>query len=412
VPPPERTLLVCFDSADAFREEYESNLANGGVFVATDEPFELREAVRVELRLAWTSESASLRGEVVHLVPSQMASVGGTPGVAVQFTESAAAIRERLDPLARTSPARAPVGDKGKRGARRTPARVPARIAGGHDVVDGHTRNLSHTGALVAVRGDAVPIGQRVRLTLEHPTTGEERDLEGEVVRQVESGGRVSALAIRFDAPPEGEREAVEQFLSGIQSAESTRRLGGISGPIEELGPQSLVQMFATTAPRGTLYLRSGEEEGLVGFESGLMRFARLGSATGLKALVRMLSWQDGTFEFHARLDEVDTPEPPFPLEAAVLEAVRQIDEGARVDGARFPLHARLAVPQGADVGSYGPLSKVEEAVLDLARAGFSVQRALDVIPEPDPEIFRALQSLGDCGLVSLRREGGSGGRR
>jgi len=79
VPPPERTLLVCFESAEAFREEYESNLANGGVFVATDEPFELREAVSVQLQLDWSGERASLRGEIVHLVPPEIAAAGGTP---------------------------------------------------------------------------------------------------------------------------------------------------------------------------------------------------------------------------------------------------------------------------------------------------------------------------------------------
>jgi len=56
----------------------------------------------------------------------------------------------------------------------------------------------------------------------------------------------------------------------------------------------------------------------------------------------------------------------------------------------------------GADPDGYESPSKVEAAILDLARAGFTVQRMLDVIPEPDPEIFRALQNLRDAGLVEL----------
>jgi len=39
---------------------------------------------------------------------------------------------------------------------------------------------------------------------------------------------------------------------------------------------------------------------------------------------------------------------------------------------------------------------------VDLARAGFTVQRMVDVIPEPDPEIYRALGSLLDGGVLAF----------
>jgi hypothetical protein len=47
-------------------------------------------------------------------------------------------------------------------------------------------------------------------------------------------------------------------------------------------------------------------------------------------------------------------------------------------------------------------LSKVEAAVLDLARAGFTVRRIVDFIPEPDSEIYRALGSLSDRSAISF----------
>jgi len=171
-------------------------------------------------------------------------------------------------------------------------------------------------------------------------------------------------------------------------------------GAIEALGPQSLVQMFATSAPEGTLYLRCGQEEGLIGFQSGLLRVARLGSSSGMKALVRMLSWREGSFEFHSRLEDAGGSEPPLPLEAAVLDAVRQIDEGGRIDQARFPLRAHTKAGS-ADAGGHD-LSKVEAAVLDLARVGFTVGRIIEVIPVPDPEIFRALANLADAQIVVI----------
>ena len=86
-----------------------------------------------------------------------------------------------------------------------------------------------------------------------------------------------------------------------------------------------------------------------------MLRYARLGPTTGMKALVRMLAWKEGVFEFHARLDPVKHPEAPLPLEAAMLDAVRQIDEGNRIDRRRFPLDAKPRVhrvrgrPRGQD---------------------------------------------------------------
>jgi len=70
---------------------------------------------------------------------------------------------------------------------------VPARVAGADGEIAGHTRNLSRSGVLVSVPGQGVPVGEKVQLTLSHPTTGESMDLEGVVVRQVESDGRSDA---------------------------------------------------------------------------------------------------------------------------------------------------------------------------------------------------------------------------
>jgi hypothetical protein len=47
------------------------------------------------------------------------------------------------------------------------------------------------------------------------------------------------------------------------------------------------------------------------------------------------------------------------------------------------------------------PLGKTEEAVLELAAAGFTVRRILDVIPENDAQIRSSLLSLVERGLLS-----------
>ncbi len=395
-----RRLRVSFQDAAGFEREYRANLVNGGVFAATGEVFELREAVVVELVLAYAGgRSLELEGEVVHQVPAALAGAGATPGVAVQLLGASAELRQRLAPLAEAGGARPPTPPADdRRQTERVAARVAARIEGDEGSLTGHTRNLSQSGVLVSVAGPGIAVGERVSLTLVHPTTGEALAVEGSVTREVGCAGGLAALAVKFE-PPEERRAEVASFLENLTGAERARRLGGIGGDIAELGVQSLVAMFASTARAGTLSLHAaqGEAEGLIGFEGGLLRYARLDAASGMKALVRLLAWEEGRFEFHARLDPVEGREPPLPLEAALLEALRMGDELRLLDLARFPGEARPRVVAGA---AEELADKLEQAVLDLARAGASIARMLEVIPEPDPEIYRALANLFDAGTL------------
>jgi Tfp pilus assembly protein PilZ len=402
VQPPPRTLTISYADAEAFREEYGSSLVHGGVFVSTDEDFELRERVRVRLGLHFCGDSADLLSEVVHVVTPEMIALGAEPGVGVQFQGLMHDVRAQLEPLARTCGLHQfKPTDPGRRAALRVKCHVPAHLeCEGEDPIEGHTRDISVTGALIAVPGGGPPVGSYTSLVIENPAAGERLAVNGIVVRQVQRNGVVSALGIHFD--PRGDQRAeVEDFIEVIQSAEHSRRLGGISGSIAELGPQNLLEMFGKMAPAGTLTLRSGLTEGVIGFENRLLRYARIGPASGIKALVRMLSWEDGDFEFHARLDAVDFHEAPLPMEAAMMEAVRQIDELGRIDRRAFALDARVHLGDPQTLAGLNP-GKLEQAVLDLARAGFSVQRILDVIPEPDTEIYRALEALFAEGVIRL----------
>ena len=169
-----RKLTLAFDSAEAFQREYATNLANGGAFVATDGAFSLRDRVRVCLVLKPTGGRVELDAEVVHIVTPEMVQMGGPAGVAVQFEGSVNTVRAQLEPLrsAAGAPEHRPP-DAGRRRSPRTEARVAARVKAKGIDVSGHTRNLSQTGVLVAVGGKAVPVGQRVKLSLTHPNSAE-----------------------------------------------------------------------------------------------------------------------------------------------------------------------------------------------------------------------------------------------
>lgn len=288
-----------------------------------------------------------------------------------------------------------------RRSAERLSARLNVHLDAAHISLDGRTRDISEKGVLLSADGNDLPIGKKVTLALTHPQTGERLTIDGTVARHVESHGTVGAVGIAFDRSLDGD-EHLRSFIREVQAAEKERRDAGISGVIEELGMANLLQMFGQSSPCGTLTVCSGAEEGVIAFERGDLRYVRLGNLRGVKALARLLGWQQGAFEFVSQVDSLADEESPLSLEGALLEAVRQLDEAARDEGGEIDLGAVLRLDRNALTTLDKPLAQIEEAVLDLAAAGLSVRRLLDVIPEPDGDILGALRALLDRGLVTL----------
>jgi len=395
-------LSLKFADVEEFRREYSANLENGGVFIETTQSLSLRETVEVRMELLGVSQTISVPGEVVHIVPPEMAAAGGKPGAAIQIGCSKSALRKMLEPfIENAGTLESQPADSGRRRAPRVPAQVAVRIEAGGDTIVGHTRNLSQSGVLVSVPGQGFPAGEQVRMQLFHPITEQSLSIDAVVVRVVAARGGVVALAIEFD-PAGSDREKLRRFVQDLQNTEHARRLGGIYGSIEEVGISNVLQMFGRTSPKGTLTLAHGELQGFIGLKEGLILYAQLGGVHGLKAIARILLWTEGSFEFHARLEPVDSPGAPLPFDAALLDATHQVDELRRLDLDALPPQARLRFVSDRSGQSGSEIEKVEQAVLDLARAGFSIQRVLDVIPDPDPPILKAIAFLVDIGAIAV----------
>ncbi|MEE3329620.1 MAG: PilZ domain-containing protein [Myxococcota bacterium] len=399
-----RSLRVAFESEESFRREYQANIANGGIFIATNVGFTAREVVRVEIALEYCDERIELEGEIVHVVASGLAGTGAIPGVAVQFDLRASDLRECFrSVLGKGVSEDERESGAGRRTTRRAPARIPVviRTSDGTEV-EGRSRDLSLSSVLVAISPVAVSIADTVELVLTNPITDEELDLEGTVMRHIAGpNGQGIVLGIRFEVPSH-DQGVVEAFIKDIQVAEHSRRLGGISGPISEIGIENLLQMFGTCAPEGTLNLMRADEEGFIMFEQGMLRSARLAESYGRKALGRLLGWRDGTFEFHARVDAEAFQGDPIPLDAAMLDALCLLDESQRSDVPPIPLTSRLRVDLDKVNAARGELSQSEEAVVDLASVGMSVSKVIDVIPKPDEEIRQQIAGLLARGLIRL----------
>ncbi len=452
-------LRIAFAEAAVFRKEYERNIVKGGAFIRTAEEFQPRDLVEVELEFGFCGESVVLEAEIVHCVRAEEAGSESEEGVAVQFLESASVLREHLErfieksEVAEAEPAEAesadpagralfseedisglnlegmfeesgvpeeseeplfntleadfsqidesevplaPAGDRRK--APRVQTRVHARVDAKSMSLKGRTRDMSESGVLISADASGLPIGKAVKLELLHPVSGERLEVEGEISRYVETEGTVAAVGIEFGGEAaEGE---VASFLEDVSQVERELKRTGIYGAIEVLGIAALVRMFGTTTTQGTLTLVSGVEDGSIGFENGMLRYVQMGELRGAKALSRFLSWEQGTFEFHAHLDPAEDEAAPLVLEDAMQEAIRQREELIQVGLSCSLAPAACFKIDGKMLLGESGLTKMEEAVLDLVAAGFSVRRILDVIPEPDAEAIEAVKSLLDGEII------------
>ena len=203
--------------------------------------------------------------------------------------------------------------------------------------------------------------------------------------------------------------------------------------------------MFDSSAPRGTVVCEHGGEQGWVAFAEGDLLMAELGAVRGHDALVAMLDWGDGRFDFQANADErlVQLADRK-PLAVAILDAICSIDE--RDDARRGDDDSISGVDgsdasgtQGADgsvvsngdaSGSVGVsetgltclgpetvfsvdraleestrmvLGKVELAVLDLAKSGLMVRKIMEIVPDEKAAVYRALEELVESGVLELR---------
>lgn len=222
------------------------------------------------------------------------------------------------------------------------------------------------------------------------------------MVRHLEVEGTVTALACEFEVAGEREKEIVA-FIDDVQTSEHARRLRGVTGAIGELGIINVIQVFGGCTRSGTLTVIRGHEEGRVVFEDGLLREVRLGPVFGMKALTRIVGWREGSFEFHARVEPSWEETEPCSLDGALLEATRLQDELARVDENDFVSVSRFDVDREKLDAERGGLSKLEDSVVELVSAGMTLHQILDVIPESDVDIRKALGTLADLELIRSR---------
>ena len=317
-----RPIQVTFDSLKAFSDEYQSHIARGGLFVESEETFELLSPVRLKIHLAFCGEYVEIDGQVVNCVPAGLAGSGVRAGVAIQLEWPGEQLREVFGAYLSGSQPREEEEPDSRRTTPRAPTKVLARIGTRKAVVAGRTRDLSMGGALISVSAEPPAVGTAIQMMIRHPNGEDEMLIPARIVRHLKTeSGEVSAVAVQFE-PEEDRVGETERFIEEVAIAEQTRRIGGISGAIAERGLAVVLEEFAQSSRFGTVTVSCGAEEGVIGFEDRQLRVATLGQASGIDALARMLTWQDGAYEFHARSERTGEPPLSVPLDEAILEAL------------------------------------------------------------------------------------------
>ncbi len=198
----------------------------------------------------------------------------------------------------------------------------------------------------------------------------------------------------------------IQQVRSLIQkgrgeSPADSGQSSAFSGNLVEIRLPSLLQVLESDRTTGTLVIRTAGREGKLHIHQGAIRHATLGRARGVKALYRLMVFEEGRFEFYipGRSPEYDTVEGD--LQKHLLEAMRQKDElGAY----------RKQLPQGEVALSFKPGVNINPArvpgmvyeVMAAIRNYRTVDRILEFCQVPDFEICRVLVVLLKHDVVTV----------
>lgn len=398
-------LRVRFESADALQREYRESLSQGALFVPSEAAYAVGEPVDVVLDLDFTGASTRLSGEVAVVIDPDLAEAAGTPaGISLRIRDDAEDLRRRLARLSGISlTERVRRGGSDRRAAERGGADGDLRIETRDASFQGVIGNLSYSGVLALLWRSSIPVGTEVRVILAKPAVELELRVDGKVVHCARCDEGFVAHGIQLHYPVD-RIEEVMSFIDFLRAFDRAGRLATTSGEIDESGLGSILEMFVSTAPSGTVVVSRGDEEGRIVFSENEILCCTLGIVSGLKALSRMFRWKQGRFEFHRDLQLPRDGGSPQPLEAAMMRASVQLDEVARLEGRSFGPGDAFELASERVAGLKESLTELEREVLGYVADGFNLEAICDLVGEGDAQAYQALATLLDAGLIELRR--------
>jgi pSer/pThr/pTyr-binding forkhead associated (FHA) protein len=159
---------------------------------------------------------------------------------------------------------------------------------------------------------------------------------------------------------PEGSSK--EFFESGFE-----RKPKPLAGNLSAMGLADLLQNLAQNRKSGVLKVKS-VREGKITVVEGKVLAAETGAAHGVKALHRMLGWNEGEFELHPLANDFKPDQIENVItdstESLLMEGFRQFDELEKLRKELPAISARFTLKPGLA----SPLSKLHPRVLDVVQ--------------------------------------------
>ncbi len=215
-----------------------------------------------------------------------------------------------------------------------------------------------------------------------------DRILIGTSIIKLVTGDEGAALS------PEAARQKLEQTGNRRAAAPTNKTM---TGAIEEIPLPDLMQLLSTSRKSGVLTVRSDHGVGKLFKRKGALYHANIDESTTVparKAIFRMLTWTQGTFELEAPDETPVAEELQESTEGLLMEGMRQLDEMTRIQpdlpapGAQLalatplePLLRELTPPQLDTLQSIINLSQLQQILDKRARSDYETAQAiLDLI--------------------------------
>lgn len=204
-------------------------------------------------------------------------------------------------------------------------------------------------------------------------------------------GTSILKLVLQEEGPSSYDPQVIKHQMA---EAASRHRGGVMNGRIDEVSIPDLLQLFHASQKTGMLLVRSEGREGRIYLRQGKVYYAVIDDKHHLgpeKSFHRIVTWETGTFE----LDRPETTEFLVELEdsteSLLMEAMRQLDELARLD---LPETTARVVPVTPFAWPLRDLSGELLDVFQLALEEGTVEGILDKAPTSDLDTARLILEL------------------
>jgi len=211
-------LKVRFKDANAFISEYTHNISKGGIFVRTKKGCPVDSRVEVIIVMPESEREISAFGDVIHVIQEEEATQAQPAGMGIELKEIAEEDRKAIEEFINQRLG-TPEKDKvDRREHERYEARIRVKFGSREAMMEEYSHNISHGGIFIRTEKPK-KMGEKLKVILTHPETGEEMILKGEVVRVVKpekasQTGQPPGMGIKFVDIDKHTRAQLDSFIN------------------------------------------------------------------------------------------------------------------------------------------------------------------------------------------------------